>query len=448
MEFGIVNAVYDFCMMSALLFVAKIIRTRVKLLQKMYIPTALIAGFLGLFFGKHFLNILPFSTEVSNYPGILIAVLFATMFLGNKGKASFKSMMGNVGDTFLVNAAAEIAQFGLFIVLGALLFPHLFEEVNEQFALMLPAGFVGGHGTAAAIGSVLRENGWEEATSIGQTFATIGLLGGIVSGVVVINIAARRGWTKQIKSVRDLPEEMMSGLVPEEKRSSFGENTVNAMSLDSFSWHLSLVMVALGGAYLVSMGIKKVFPQLSIPLYGLALLCSIVVQWILKLFRMDRYVDKRIVTHIGSTATDYLVAFGVASIDVTVVMNHAVPIAFIALIGFAFVILWLLVISPRFFRNYWFERGIYIYGMSTGVLATGVILLRVTDPEFKTGVLEDFGFAWIFLSIMDMLLVTFSPLMVLNGTGLIYGICLTILAGICLILCRGLFKTQKIKNKN
>lgn len=443
MEFGIVNAVYDFCIMSALIFVAKIIRTKVKLVQKLYIPTALIAGFLGLFLGKQFLGVIPFSAEVSNYPGILIAVLFGSMFLGNKGKKSFKNMMSNVGDTFLVNAASEIAQFGIFIVLGVIVLPYLFKGLDDAFSLLLPAGFVGGHGTAAAIGGVFAENGWEEATSIGQTFATIGLLGGIILGVVMINIAARKGWTRQIKSIQNVPDEMMSGLVPEEKRTSFGENTVNAMSLDTLSWHLTLVLVALGGAYLVNMGIKEIFPQLSIPLYGLALLCSIVVQWILKLFRMDRYVDKKIVTHIGSTATDYLVGFGVASINVSVVVKYALPIILMAFIGFVFVIAWLFVISPKFFRSYWFERGIYIFGMSTGVLATGVILLRVADPEFETGVLEDFGFAWIFLSIMDMLLVTFSPLLVLNGSGLIYGIGLIACAATCLIICHCLFKSKK-----
>ena len=43
------------------------------------------------------------------------------------------------------------------------------------------------HGTAAAIGSVLAEAGWDEAISIGQTFATIGLLGGIIIGISLLN---------------------------------------------------------------------------------------------------------------------------------------------------------------------------------------------------------------------------------------------------------------------
>ena len=53
-------------------------------------------------------------------------------------------MFDSVGDSFLVNAAAEITQFGLFILLGIVVFPIFFKGINPAFGLMLPAGFVGG----------------------------------------------------------------------------------------------------------------------------------------------------------------------------------------------------------------------------------------------------------------------------------------------------------------
>ena len=70
--------------------------------------------------------------------------------------------------------------YGIGITAGYVILQPLFEGIQEAFGLMLPAGFVGGHGTAAAIGNVLEEVGWIEATSIGQTFATIGLLSGVI----------------------------------------------------------------------------------------------------------------------------------------------------------------------------------------------------------------------------------------------------------------------------
>lgn len=431
-----VDVMYDFAIISALLLVAKIVRVRVKFIQRLYIPTALIAGFLGLFLGPQFLGILPFSSEISNYAGILIAILFGSMFLGNKKKSSFKDMIASVGDTFLVNGALEIAQYAVFIIIGVTLMPLLFNGINKAFGLMVPSGFVGGHGTAAAVGSVLAANGWEDAISIGQTFATIGLLSGIIIGVIQINIGARRGYTRIINDVHDLPQEMLSGLVDKGNREPVGNVTINAMSLDTITWHLALILVAVGMAYVVNAGLTIVIPEVSFPVYGLALLCSIFIQMILRLFGLNDYVDEQIITHIGSSSTDFLVAFGVASINVSVIKEYWMPVALLAVLGLIFDIAWFWLISPRFFRDYWFERGIYIFGMSTGVLSTGVILLRVTDPEFKSGVLEDFGFAWIFLSIVDILLVSFSPLFVIHGLGLVYGMCLLVVAMAFLLICK------------
>lgn len=443
MEIHAINILYDFCIMSALLVVAKLIRSRAGFVQKFYIPSSLLAGVIGLLCGKYFLNILPFSTEIGNYSSILIAVLFATLFFGTKKKASIRSVIGSVGDTFLVNTASEIGQFGVFILIGVLVLPLAFPNIHEGFGLLLPAGYVGGHGTAAAIGTAFADMGWDEATSIGQTFATIGLVCGITLGVLLINIGTRKGYTRLIQRIEELPEDMCTGLVPAGKRASMGECTVNPMSIDPLSWHLSLVLLAVGLAYFANMGLKHLIPSLSFPIYGLALIMSLIIQQILKLLKMDQYVDKQVVTRIGSTATDYLVGFGIASINIKIVLKYWLPIVILAVLGIAFVTMWQFVISKRFFHNYWFERGIYIFGMSTGVMATGVILLRITDPEFKSGVLEDFGIAWIVLSFIDMIAVALSPMFVGNGMGLFAGLAFVAISALCLLLSAKLFGVYK-----
>lgn len=447
MEIHAVNLVYDFCLMSLLLFFSKIIRIKVKAVQKLFVPSALIAGFLGLILGEQGLNLLPFSGEMSSYPGILIALLFATMFLGKQEKTSFKSMISSVGDTFFVNAAAEMSQFGLFIIIGSALLPILFTGIHQAFGLMLPAGFVGGHGTAAAVGEALGVSGWEEALSVGQTFATIGLLGGIGIGIILVNIGLRKGYVASVGDIKSL-DKMSTGLVPEEERQSIGDATVNPMSIDPLTWHLALVLIAVGAAYLVNMGLKVLIPSLSFPLYGLALLCSVALQNVLKLIKMDSYVDRRIVTHIGSSATDYLIAFGIATTKVSVVIKYAKPILLLSALGFLFIVVWHFTVSRRFFRNHWYERSLYIFGMSSGVMATGVILLRIVDPDFRTGVLEDFGVAWIFMSIVDLLVVSLAPPLVMSGYGLWFGLCLFVLAACCLLLCRKMFGVQTQNQSN
>ena len=450
MELHAVNLLYDFATAAMLLFAAKVLRCKLRFIQRDYIPAALIAGFLGLFLGPQFLNVLPFSGEIGNYPSILIAVLFGSMFVGARGKVSVKSVLKGAGDTMLVNGASEMMQFAVFILIGVTVLPMAFSGINDAFGLMLPSGFVGGHGTAAAIGGVLADAGWPDASTIGQTFATVGLLGGILLGVVLINVGARRGWTSVIKGVGYLPEEMLTGLVPEGKAAPLGKSTTNGVSIDSLTWHVCLVLVSVGMAYLVNEGLKVALPGVSFPTYGLALLCGIVVQLLLKIVKLDSNVDKDVVTHIGSSATDFLVVFGIASIKVSVVVQYWVPIIVLSVFGFMFVTVWLLLISRRFFRSYWFEHGIYIFGMSTGVLATGVILLRITDPEFRTGVLEDFGLAWIVLSVMDALLVAFAPVFVLAGQGVGFSLALIAASVAALVACRLMFgrKVQVEKGSN
>lgn len=445
MEIHAINILYDFCIMSGLLFVGKLLRVKVKLFQRFHIPAALIAGFIGLLLGKYGFDILPFSGEASSYASILIAVLFATLFLGTKKGVSAKTVLRNVGDTFLVNYAAETAQYAVFLLLGTTVFHFLFPNIFQGFALMLPAGFIGGHGTAAAIGSAFEAVGWEEATSIGQTFATIGLLCGIILGVVFINIAVQKGYTRKVKSTSEIGKNGHSGLLEADERSSIGEETVSNMSIDPITWHLILILISVGGAYLTNSLLQKILPQISFPVYGLALIISLIVQKVMHLMHLDPYIDKKLITHIGSCATDYLVAFGVATININVVLKYWLPILLFVLLGLVMVVVFLFVISPRLFHNYWFERGIYIFGMSTGVMSTGVILLRIIDPNFETGVLEDFGLAWVLMTFVDLALVSLTPMLLIQGWGFVTGVILLASVVLAMLLCAKTYGVHKNK---
>ena len=52
--------------------------------------------------------------------------------------------------------------------------------------------------------------------------------------------------------------------------------------------------------------------------------------------------DGKTIGSIGSLASDYLVAFGIASINMQIVLTHAVPLVVFALLGLAICVGWLL----------------------------------------------------------------------------------------------------------
>lgn len=51
-----------------------------------------------------------------------------------------------------------------------------------------------------------------------------------------------------------------------------------------------------------------------------------------------------------------------------------------------------LVLGPRITLSYWFERGIGNFGQSMGMTASGLLLMKITDPNNRFPALESFGY--------------------------------------------------------
>lgn len=444
--FGPYEMLMDFGLMSFILLISHLIRSKVKLLQFIYMPSSLIAGFIALFCGWQFLDILPFAVRengtpyISSYPYLLVVVLFATLFLGkdeNAPKIKFSKLIQNTGDTFFYNLGSEFFQFGMAILFGLFVLTPLFPDLNQGFGIMLPAGFVGGHGYATAIGKTFQNYGWEEALTVGYTSATVGLLCGLIGGMILINIATRKGWTRLVKDIASLPESMLTGFVPEKERVSMGKETVNPIALDPFTWHFALTMAAFALGYYVYNFTKSMMPgKYEIPMMCLSMLAGVVIQKILDGMRLGHYVDKHVINRIGSWVTDYLVAFGVASIQISVVVKYATPMVMLFTFGLILCMGYFLLFARKVFHNFWFERGIFVYGWNTGVVAIGVTLLRVVDPGFKTKTLEDYGLAYVFISFFEIAIVSIVPSLIANGVILPPGLLLVGGFIACIVLTR------------
>ncbi|MCK8825354.1 sodium/glutamate symporter [Fuchsiella alkaliacetigena] len=429
MNFGPYDMLMDFALMSLLLFIAQYLRAKVKIIQRLYFPSSLIAGFLGLFLSDQFLGVLPFSENIASYAYLLVVVLFASLFIGRKQKAKFKQVVDKVGDTFTLNLAAELGGFGTALLFGGFIISRFFPGVPEAFPILQPAGFVGGHGYAAAIGGTLEDvAGWSEALTIGQTFATIGILVGIFGGLALINYATRAKATKFITTMAELPDSMRTGLVSAEDQQSMGKSTVNPMSIDPLGWHLLLVLIATAGGYYAYEAWASLGFGFNLPMMCLSMLAGVVLQFALNIFKLQEYVDRDVIVRIGSTATDYLVGFGVAGINVAIVAEYITPIIIMTIIGLLWGVFFLFICSRKLFQNFWFERGIFVYGWTTGIVAMGITLLRVVDPEFRSGTLEDYGMAYVFISIIELSLISVLPVYVAQGNVLLAGLVLILIA--------------------
>lgn len=383
------DIVTDAGLLGALLLIGQFLRAKVKFFQSILMPASLIGGFIGLALGPSGFHILPFSAQLTKYAGVLIAVVFAATPIGDK-PISKKDIKG-VGGFFYQNTGILMLQYAAGMALALGILNKIWPGLNDGFGLLMATGFYGGHGTAAAVGAIYKEHGYPEFFDLANVSATVGLVGGIVLGMVLINWGTRKGYTNYVESPKQLPEHIRTGLIPENQQKSGGKITISNMSLDPLAFHIGIIMIATMLGKWFSVMVKSQVSWLSIPEFISALLFGYVMQFFLKKTGATKYVDRYTVQKISSTATDVLVISAIVGLKLNVIAANFGPLLISFAFGLVLNIAWFLYVGKYSSSKDWFERAIMNYGRANGVIATGVLLSRVVDPDQKSRGLEDTG---------------------------------------------------------
>lgn len=423
----------DLGIISALLLVGKFIRVKVKLIQKLFIPPSLLAGVLGLALGPNGLGWLPLSGSMGTYAAVLIALVFGALPLSSP-KFTIKEVAGRVGPMWVYAQLGMLLQWALAGLFGLFVMKLIWPELNDAFGVMLSTGFYGGHGTAAAIGEAFNGLGWDEAASLGMTTATVGVICAIIGGLICIKWAAKNKQTAFISDFADLPDELRSGLVLQEKRDTMGSATTSSISIEPLTFHLALVLLVAFLGYSMSVGVKQWQPQLELPVFSCAFIVGLILKKIFDATNVTDYICPQTTQRIGSMATDLLVAFGVASIKLGVVVKYAVPLVVLIIAGALMVFAVTFFFGRRLSKTYWFERTIFAWGWWTGTMAMGIALIRIVDPKLSSKAMDDYALAYLPIAPVEILLITFVPIMFMNGMGLWLSLGCLALSGLLVLL--------------
>lgn len=423
----------DLGFISILLLIGKLLRVKVKVIQQLFIPPSLIAGLLGLAFGPNGMGWIPFSDSLGTYAAILIALVFGALPLSSP-KVSMKVITERVGPMWAYAQLGMLLQWGLAGLFGLFVIKQIWPGLNDAFGIMLPTGFYGGHGTAAAIGSAFEGLGWDEARSLGMTTATVGIICAVIGGLWMVKWAAWHNQTSFISDFDDLPDELRSGLLPEEKRDSIGQATTSSISIDTLTFHVALVFVVALLGYLASQLVKLYYPVLELPVFSCAFIIGLLLKNIFDLTRVSRYICPLTTQRLSSSFTDVLVACGVASIKLGVVVKYAVPLIVLILAGIAIVWCIAFILGRRLAKTYWFERSIFAWGWWTGTMAMGIALLRIVDPKLSSKAMDDYALAYLPIAPIEILLITFAPILFMSGFGLWLSLACLVVSGLIMLL--------------
>jgi glutamate:Na+ symporter, ESS family len=391
---GLFSVFISVCVLSLFLLAGKFLRVKVKLFQNIYLPASIIGGFIGLACGPFVLDILPEFLIITwqQIPGILINVVFATLFLG-VAIPGVRKLWSQGGSQLCFGMIVGSGQYFVGLLLTALLLTPLF-NVPHLFGTLLEIGFAGGHGTAAGMEEVFINLGYPAGSALGYMSATVGIIIAVVGGIFFINIAIRKGVCATIDSSKGIPEYKKSGLIKDDAdRYTISTATVATESIEPLAFHSSIVALAVLIGWIMLNGVRNIHSVLEgFPLFPLAMIGGMIVQIISKPLRIDRYYDKKSFDRILGFSLDMLVVAAISTLKLNLFFENFWPFMMLMIAGILWVSFSLFYLAPKMLPVNWFERGITEYGMQTGVTAIGLLLLRLVDPEYRTDTAQAFGF--------------------------------------------------------
>lgn len=409
----------DLGIISGLLLIGQLIRAKVKIIQQLFIPPSLLAGLLGLAFGPNGLDFLPLSNQVGTYAAVLIALVFGVLPLSSP-KVSAKEVAGRVGPMWAFAQLGMLLQWALAGLFGLFVLKLIWPELNDSFGIMLSTGFYGGHGTAAAIGNAYANAtpAWEEAQSLGMTTATVGVVCAIIGGLMFIKWATKNKQTAFISDFAQLPNELRTGLIPRDKRESSGDVTTSSISIECYTFHMAIAFFIAFVGYAISVAVKGYYPKLELPVFSCAFVVGLLFKKFMEVTKSNEYLCTKTTQRLGSMFTDILVACGVAAIKLGVVVKYALPLIVLVVFGVVMVCFIVFFFGKRLSKTYWFERSIFAWGWWTGTMAMGIALIRIVDPKLASKAMDDFALAYLPIAPVEILLITFVPVLFINGMGL------------------------------
>ena len=348
-------------------------------LERIGLPIAVLCGFLGILIGPYgLLNLLSKETtdiwESSLTP--LLSLVFATLMLGRPVPA-LKGLIKPILNQFLLALSLGFGQF----FVGGLVVKYFLSQsiqVNPLMSCLIEVGFEGGHGAASIIGDSFIKMGYPEGLDLGLAMATMGLLSSSLIGSIFIFIGNILNLTNQ----QNISEKMYSNeIIYKFKLISDLKILITNLGLAGLAIIIGLLLNQILRYISLFLGPFSKEIIYSLPVFPLILIGSLLVRYLLEKTEKTTFISQILQREMGILSTDLLIFAAMASLNLSTVLGNWFPILLLTLVGLIWNILCISFYAYFVFDEYWFEKGLVEFGNSTGVVASGLLLLRLADPN-------------------------------------------------------------------
>jgi len=388
------NFVIQIGIISVMVILSNVLRLKVPFIKKSLMPTSVLAGFILL--GVKYLNILPIDPkflDMITYHGIAIGFIALSLRVQKKDSQSASS----VGTAFKSGAlivstycVQGIVGLGISLGLAFTFMPDLFKAAG----VLLPMGYGQGPGQANNVGSTYEALGFAGGKSYGLAIAATGFLCACIVGVVYLNVISRKK-NVEIKNPKDIRGSVTVDTFQDEDEIPISE------SIDRLSIQMALILVVYLITYFSIWGVTTFLsnkaPGLGATLNSLlwgfnfiigslfALLIKTIISKMKKIKWMERqYQNNYLLSRISGLAFDVMIISGIASIDFDDISGLWLPFTITVVLGCLATFIYLKIMTKKIYKGYEEEGFISMFGMLTGTISSGILLVREIDPNFET----------------------------------------------------------------
>jgi ESS family glutamate:Na+ symporter len=411
-------AMLGFGWLGVMLLFGIFLRAKVGLLQRFLFPSCLVGGLAGLvILQTGLLKIESSLLEAIAYHLFNISFISIGLIIrSQKEQDAYGGREVLKGAVWIALVTGVIMPMQA-IVGGSLVLLFNFFDFNlfKTFGFLVPLGFNQGPGQVLSVGKAWETLGFANAATIGLTFATIGFLFAFFVGVPLANWGVRRGMAEH--TPKSMPAELLVGFAPKGAQlEPAGRLTMHSGNVDTLAFHFALVGLVYLLTYALIYQIAGLLrPELAATLWGffffVGLLVSIAVRTVIIRMGYGHTLDPGVQRRITGWSVDFLILATVMAVQPAIVWQYILPIGTISLVTGVLTTLVIVYLGNRLWALN-IERMVGVYGICTGTASSGLLLVRVVDPAFRTSASMEIGFQAVFSSVpvITCMLLVSAPL--------------------------------------
>ncbi len=384
-------------MASIMLCFGMLLRAKIPFFRKMLVPASVIGGVIGFLF----MNILTemgvaIGTDSKMYTAIvneLFTVSFISISLTSTPKdtnATTKAMVrGSVGLGLvwcLLYALTPLIATALISIMKG-------TDMDMMYGMLVPFAFCQGPGQSAAYGSIFEEYGWSNAATVAIAFSAVGFIVAFLVGIPLAKAGIKKGIAKNCGKIEDA---VLKGYFTREEQTDYmvKDTTCNS-NIETLAFHFALI----GICYILALGIAKVLSyipgflgtSMSSMMFMNGMYAAYIVKWLMKKMKLDFLQENNLQAKITGWTADYLVVCAFMAVSLNIIKEWIVPILLVSAVTTAVTFIVCLYFGQRFGGSNDFERTLGLYGTCTGTVPSGIALVRIVDPDFRTATSVELG---------------------------------------------------------